>query len=72
MSNLRAYYASAYGIDGYVAAESRGRAAMMQARQLVECGWARDVGDALKALRVVRAPERDLDALSRGREGALR
>ena len=72
MSNLRAYYASAYGLDCYVAAESRGRAAMKLARQLVDGGWAKSVGEALLALRVVRAPERDLDALSRGREGALR
>jgi hypothetical protein len=72
MSNLRAYYVSAYDLDGYVAAESRGSAAMMQARQLVDAGWAKSVGEALLALRVVRAPERDIDALSRGRDGALR
>ncbi len=40
MSNLRAYYVSAYDLDGYVAAESRGSAAMMQARQLVDAGCA--------------------------------
>lgn len=72
MDDLRAYYASAYGLDGYVAATSRDRARMRMALQLVDVGWSTTVGDALRALRVVRAPERDVDALCLGREGVLR
>ena len=69
--DLRAYRISAYGIDQYWAATSRPRAQIQVARMLHEYGYARTVGAALKSMRAVRAPEADLAALSRGRDGAL-
>ena len=73
MNTIRAFEASIHGLDsGFVAATSAGRARIIAARTIAECGYASSVGDALLKLAIRRAPERDTDAISKGSEGWLR
>lgn len=55
----------------YVAGRNAGNARLWAARQLVDLGFARSIGDALRGMTCLRAPEMDLGAAARGRTGGI-
>lgn len=68
MTTARAYRVAARGLEHcYFAAPTRGAARAMAARALVDCGWCRTFGDAIRRLSAVRAPEHDAQAARVGR-----
>ena len=55
--------------DGFLAAESRGRALMLACESMRDAGFVRSIRDAMKAIRVYRAPDLDEKAEAAPRDG---
>ena len=67
--DLKCWVVEAFGMQGKVFAPHRRRASMMVARSLRETGYARGIGEALREMKVRRAPEYDHEAVACGQEG---
>jgi hypothetical protein len=70
MKDLKAWEITWSSISGVYAAESRGRAKWLVARQLEE-SWSVPPHRAFREMQCRRAPEYDVQALCKGDEGAI-